>query len=255
MRITLIGGAGVVGQSLIPHLSARNELRVLDLVPLPEAHGVEGVVGDALDMEVLATSMENADAVVHLAALVPKHLGPSHPRTRRAFDVNVYGIYAALSQAAAAGVRHFLHASSLSVYREYGSVPVDTSLPPDSADPYGLSKLLAEEVCARVAAQHPAMTITSLRLAVPTTEELWPLWRSPSTPDAEPTAPRFGDKAIAALHPSDLAAAIEWALGREGGYRALSVAGDLDGVTFAGDRGWQPRFRGAESSAGASSKA
>lgn len=244
MRITLIGGAGVVGQSLIPYLGQRHEIRVLDLHPVPPRFNVESLVGDVLDPGALGSAIRGADAIVYLAAVVPKQLSAQHPRTRRAFEVNVYGLFSALSSAVDHTVPRFVHVSSLSVFREYGKVPVDTSRPPDATNPYGMSKLLAEQTCATIAAANPGMSVTSLRLAVPTTEELWPLWRSPSTPDAEPERIRFGDVEVAALHPSDLAAAMEWALERDGAYLRLAVTGDLHGVTFAGPRGWVPRFGG-----------
>ncbi|WP_373692874.1 NAD-dependent epimerase/dehydratase family protein [Agromyces silvae] len=227
----------------MPHLRD-HELTVLDVTTAGRLDGAEFRQGSALDETTVERAIEGRDAVIHLAAVVPKGAAMhDESKVRAAFDVNVRSVYLALQRARAAGVRSFVHVSSMSVYAQYGVIPIDPHSSPDALTPYGLTKRLGEQTCAAFAAADTNLTITSLRLAVPTTEDLWPLWRSPSTPDAEPTAPTMADgRTVAALHPSDLAAAVEWALIRRGAYTAIPVAGDVDGETFLRPAGWRPRM-------------
>lgn len=246
MHVLMIGGGGVVGRSLLPYLSAAHRLTVLDRQPL-RTDLADTVVGDATDLATLRTAMEEADAVLHLAAVVPRGKEEhDDARVRAAFEVNVTGAYLALRAAVACGVRRFVHTSTMSVYRNYGRVPIDASLPPDSTQPYGQSKRLAEQLCAAADADG-ALTATSLRLAVPTTDDLWPYWRSPGAPHSEPVLPALDDGTpYSSLAPADLARAVEAALTREGPYAACAVTGDIDAVTLYNDPtpqvlGWRPQ--------------
>lgn len=244
MKILIIGGAGLVGRSLLPYLPS-HEVSVLDTADGAALDVAAYHRGSALDDALVRRAVEECEAVVHLATVVPR--GPDDQvaaKVQAAFDVNVRSVYTALLTAQAAGVKSFVHASSMSVYAQYGSIPIDPLSAPDSLTPYGLTKRLGEQTCAAFASANSGMTITSLRLAVPTTEEIWPQWRSPGSSDAAPVTPTMGDgRPILALHPSDLAASIEWALIRRGGYAIIPVAGDAQGDSFLSPRGWQPRMR------------
>lgn len=228
----MIGGAGVVGRSLIDHLDS-HRLTVLDRVQAP-APSIS-IIGDATDSETLRAAMRGIDAVLHLAAIVPRGDEVADDRrVRAAFDVNVTGVYLALRAARECGIRRFVHFSTMSVHADYGRVPIDPDAAPDSIEPYGQSKRLAEEACA-AAALTGDLTTTSLRLAFPTTDALWPLWRSPGSPEARPIRPSLADGTeFDALAPSDLARAVEHALSRRGGHTAVTVTGDRDGVTRLG---------------------
>lgn len=71
-----------------------------------------------------------------------------------------------------------------------------------------------------------SITVTSLRLAYPTTAEDWPRWRSPVVPEEEPEAIGMEDgTAHIGLHPEDLVAAVRAAAQRErgGAYEAIAV--------------------------------
>jgi 2-alkyl-3-oxoalkanoate reductase len=236
MRLLMIGGAGLVGRSVLPELVRSHGVTVLDRDRL-DAPGAASIVGDARDARALTEAMADAEGVVHLAAIVPRGERADDPELiRRTFDLNVTGVYLALRAALANGIRSFVHVSTMSVFASYGRVLIDAAASPDSRQPYGLSKRLAEELCASFSRERQ-MTVTSLRLAYPTTEELWPLWRSPGTPDAIPARPALEDGIeFDALAPSDLARAIDAALRRRGTYAAVPVTGDADGVSFRDDR-------------------
>lgn len=236
VRVVLIGGAGMVGRLLCAHLTG-HDLVVLD--PAAEGPG-EHVAADLTDPRAPAV-IAGADAVVHLAAVVPRTADPA--RVSAAYAVNVGSTHLALDLAGRHELTAFVHVSTMSVYADYGQRPVDPAAPPDAVEPYGLSKRLAEEVCRTLAARAPRPAVCSLRLAYPTPDADWPAWRRPDS--GELTRPRLADGTpSAALAAGDLAAAVEAGLRHRGGYRAFPVVGDPRTLTGTDDTaevlGWAP---------------
>ena len=253
MRITLIGGKGGVGTSLVDAWRAEHELSVLDRSTAP-LRGVRDVVGDAEDPEALSTALEGAEAVVHLAAHLPHGSEEEQlPETAAAIGVNVGSVLLALRLARRLGARSFVHISSLSVFAGYGAAPIPAGAEPDATALYGFSKRLAEHAL-RLAVEGPAptdgesaLTVTSLRLAFPTTAEAWPSWVVPrSVERTEPVLNTMDDGTpISSLHPADLAAAVMAALRRDRGeaYEAIAVtaaAHTIEDATTARLLAWQP---------------
>jgi len=143
------GGAGFVGRHLVEALQRRGEaVRVLDLVPVM---GVDSVVGSILDPEAAAGSMRGADTVFHLAGNAQLWSADAAEFDR----VNHLGTRMVAEAARAAGVRRFVHCSSLTTL-----VGVGTSIGASTANesvrlaaeemlgPYPRSKLLAERAAA-----------------------------------------------------------------------------------------------------------
>lgn len=243
MRILIIGGSGYVGSMMLPGLAAVHEIRVLDLVPPPGEH--DHVVGSATDPAALAAALDGVDAVVHAAMGQRSETDWPYPDHAGAFEVNVASIHATLEAAHAAGVTRAVLIGSLSVF---GDEPVplmervlDETSEPDAADVYGVTKRLAEQV-GRIAADARGMTVTVLRLALPTPDEAWPRWALPVLD--EPAEFRRQDGTLVpALAASDLVAAVGAALAREGGgYDVFHIAGGGWSTDKARDvLGWEPR--------------
>lgn len=108
MKLAITGGTGFVGRHLITlALAKKHEVRALTRTPQPEIRGVEwieGAIDPALNLERL---VEGAEAVIHVA-------GAINAADRAAFSAcNVDGTAAMLAAAQAAGVRRFVHVSSL----------------------------------------------------------------------------------------------------------------------------------------------
>jgi len=192
--------------------------------------------------------MQGCDVVVHLAAVVPRNReGDADGDVQQAFAVNVASVHLSLQLAARAGVTRLIHISSMSVYHRYGREPVDVTQPPDASKPYGLTKRLAEEVC-KSSVHLPGLTVCSLRLAFPTPDADWPLWRPPHGRQ-QPTLRTRGDGIpLHALSASDLAGGLEAAIDYSGPYRAFCLLGDDDGRSVIGDDtatvlGWRPTRR------------
>ena len=89
------------------------------------------------------------DAVVHLAAVSNDPMGNLDEGVT--YDVNLTGTVALARIAKEAGVRHFVFASSCSVYGQSGAEFRSELDPPDPLTPYAKSKVLAERELALVA--------------------------------------------------------------------------------------------------------
>ncbi|TDD68326.1 NAD(P)-dependent oxidoreductase [Jiangella aurantiaca] len=234
MRVLVIGGAGMVGSNVVPHLAERHTVRVLDPRPV-DVDGVESVLGDARSPDDVKAALDGVDGVVHMAAAVPRVLGYDPVANGLAFEVNVGSLHLAMSLAAAAGARAFVHISTMSVFEAYATRPVDPTAAPDAIAPYGLTKRLGEQV---VAALSPALELPacSLRLIFPTPDADWPQWRSPEGLPPRSMRMRDGSGApIPALAAADLAAAIDRALEWAGPYRPFTVTADIAGVSVVPD--------------------
>ncbi|MFZ5617939.1 MAG: NAD-dependent epimerase/dehydratase family protein, partial [Pseudomonadota bacterium] len=146
MTLSLVtGGAGFVGRHLVRALKARGEsVRALDLVA---AADVETIIGSIDDSAIAAKAVTGADTVFHLAGNAQLWA-----KDRSAFErVNHLGTRVMLEAAVKAGVRRFIHCSSLTTLIGE-KTPIGTSnadegilLSPDEMlGPYPRSKRLAE---------------------------------------------------------------------------------------------------------------
>lgn len=129
MTLALTGGTGFVGQATLDAIE-RHRLPARALaraIPADDRKGVEWVGGSLADSEALASLVEGAEAVIHIAGLTST-LEPA------AFETaNVTGTLALIEAAKAAGVPRFVFVSSLAARR-----------PELSA--YGASKARAEKI-------------------------------------------------------------------------------------------------------------
>lgn len=246
MRILLIGGAGMLGTHTSRHLSARHDVRVLDRVP-STVEEVSSVVGDATDPAAVEQALAGeVDAVVHMAAVVPTGEPDEDPATvAAAFAVNAGSVHLALTRAASAGVSAFVHVSTLSVFHSYIRQQVDVREEPDSPEPYGLTKRLGERVCAALAPVS-GIGVVSLRLAFPTPDADWPLWRPPRPGNTARAMAMPDGSGLPGLSMVDAACAFEAAIAYRGPYRALAVTGGHEGVALTGSDthevlGWRPQ--------------
>jgi UDP-glucose 4-epimerase len=141
--ILVTGSAGRVGRAAVAALRAQGRtVRGFDL--RPSGTGGEEVVGSLEDAQALSEAMKGVSAVLHLGAFMSWA-----PADRdRMFAVNVEGTRRLLDAASASGLRRFVFASSGEVYPEnrpeFLPVTEDHPLCPNS--PYGLTKLLGEEL-------------------------------------------------------------------------------------------------------------
>jgi nucleoside-diphosphate-sugar epimerase len=146
-RIFITGANGFIGRAMAQRFRDLGaQVSGVDLVADP-AHDVIG--GDTTSPESWEAALAGVDTVVHTAAL----LGSSHPR-ERAWHVNVLGTSRVLHASAAAGVRRFVHFSSVAAYGFDFPENVDESYPIRvNGDVYTDTKVNSEAV---VLAAHAA---------------------------------------------------------------------------------------------------
>jgi nucleoside-diphosphate-sugar epimerase len=106
---------------------------------------VTWVEGDLSDREALARLVEGAEAVVHVAAV---YRTAGHPDSYYR-DVNVGGTERLLEAAARAGVRRFVHTSTVGVHGSVRNPPADESAPFEPGDVYQETKAEAETLALR----------------------------------------------------------------------------------------------------------
>jgi len=113
----LTGASGYVGNRLLDQLDSSRFTRIVCLVrhrdsipaEMTDREGVELAVGDLLAAETYSACLEGCDTVIHLAAVTGK------ARPRAYFNVNAEGTRQLLEVATRAGVRNFLHISTIAV--------------------------------------------------------------------------------------------------------------------------------------------
>jgi nucleoside-diphosphate-sugar epimerase len=101
---------------------------------------------DLLDRDGLRPALADAGALVHLAARVHVMRESARDPLGEFRRVNVDGTRLLLEQAAGAGVSRVVFASSVKAVAEASEAPLTESTPPRPRDPYGVSKLEAEQV-------------------------------------------------------------------------------------------------------------
>lgn len=241
MRVLVVGGSGYVAGLLLPVLRQRHAVRVLDLRSPPA--GAEHVVGSATNYADLRRAVDGMDAVVHCA--MGSHEWSTPEGAADAFDVNVKSVHLTLLAARDAGVRHAVHISSLSVYRELTQRRLDETVPPDATDLYGLTKRLGEEVCLAAAAEF-GLSVNVLRLVWPTPDEIWPAWGPWQTPELL----HADDGTL--IHPtraSDVGRALLLALDHRDGCQLFTISGDESARWWSTAKarqvlGWSPTAEG-----------
>lgn len=150
MKLALTGATGYTGGRLLASLLADGyEVAALARAgsvrdPLRQS-GARLVEGDLASREALGRLVEGADAVIHVAAV---YRTAGHPDAYY-HDVNVGGTERLLEAAAAAGVRRFVHTSTVGVLGHVARPPGDEESPLAPTDVYQRTKAEAETLALR----------------------------------------------------------------------------------------------------------
>lgn len=167
-RVLVTGAFGLIGSAVLDTLRA-NGIAVTALSNVEPAGpaGVDRVVvGDAGDVDVVRSALADVTAVVHLAALPSPH----HGSAVDVFAGNTRATFVVLDEAAKAGVRRAVIASSYSILGLPFSpemlhppyFPLDVDTPLQVADCYALAKQ-TDEATADMMARRYGMTVVALR--------------------------------------------------------------------------------------------
>lgn len=146
MTILVTGSSGRVGSSVVKALLSQGKgVRGFDARASQHVSpGYSETVGSFDDPQHCAAAVQGASAILHLGAFMSWK-----PEDRdRLFAANVEGTRRLLEAAAKAGVQRFVFASSGEVYPENlpAFLPVTEKHPLNPTSPYGLTKLLGEEL-------------------------------------------------------------------------------------------------------------
>lgn len=146
-KVLVTGASGFTGSWVLKELASRNisiRAMVRDASKFKQASlsNVEVVEGDLGNHDSLASAVNGVDAVIHIAAIFRQAGLPDEAYTQ----VNVEGTRKLLEFACAAGVKRFIHCSTIGVHGHITNPPATEEAPFDPGDVYQRSKLAGELV-------------------------------------------------------------------------------------------------------------
>lgn len=163
MNILVTGGSGTVGKYIVDELLAHKySVGVLDIIA-PRQHDVAYHKVNVLNLSDVEQAMRGYSVVVHCAGI--PH--PLNDPPEKVFDVNVNGTFNILEAAVRNNIKKVIFTSSESTLGfafmtnrmspEY--IPIDENHPLRPQDPYGLSKVIGEQICRTYSARYGIRTI------------------------------------------------------------------------------------------------
>lgn len=172
--IVVTGGCGYLGSQLIRDLTTRIKgppprIRIVDnlhggqvraLMGLPAEGDYQFIEGDIMDPSVLRLALQDADVVIHMAAIVRSPMDFNDPIWLA--QVNQWGTAHLVEAALNAVVKHLIFTSSAAVYGPGG--PFAETDPCRPQGPYAQTKHVAEEYVRKAHAR--GLRVTALRLGM-----------------------------------------------------------------------------------------
>lgn len=156
MKVAVTGAAGFVGTNLVNQLVA-NGHDVVAIDRVSPAHAVESsqvtwLAADIFDQDALASAFDGVDTVYHLVAMITLK-----QKDELAWRINTQGVASTARAALKAGVRRFVHCSSIHSFDQYtdsGIVDEQSLRSEDPALPvYDRSKWAGEQELRKVIAE------------------------------------------------------------------------------------------------------
>lgn len=152
MRVLITGGTGFIGSRLaLQCLENGDSVRILGQENTPvelsnrqlaEASGAEVWLAPVTDRERIFEAAKDMDVVYHLAAAQHEANVPD----QHFWDVNVTGTKNVLDASVGAGVKRFVHGSTIGVYGSALQGTLDENSPPAPDNIYGITKLEGEQI-------------------------------------------------------------------------------------------------------------
>ena len=165
--VFITGGAGYVGAMLVPRLLQEgHRVTILDLMiygedVLPKNPALTVIKGDIRNQELLKSSIQGHDVVIHLACISNDPSFELNPELGRSINLTPFRPMVEISKNA--GVKRFFYASSSSVYgiKDEPNVHEDMSLEP--LTDYSVFKMNCEQILSEY--QSNDFTTTTIRPA------------------------------------------------------------------------------------------
>jgi len=153
------GGAGFIGSALVRSLLDEGvAVRILDDLSTGKRENLDGLDhrlrfhrGDVRDPAAVMDAVRGADAVFHLAAVASVQESLRDPVSTH--GVNVGGTLAVLEAARSAGVPRVVLACSAAAYGTNPSLPLSEDESPQPISPYGMHKIMCEQLGALYTAE------------------------------------------------------------------------------------------------------
>jgi dihydroflavonol-4-reductase len=161
--IAVTGATGFLGSHLCERLISEGyEVSILarneEKAKRYEGRVVKTVIGDIADRQVVAEFVDGADIVVHLVSNFRTASGPPESYSH----INVDGTAAVLEAAEKAGVKRFVHCSTIGVHGSVKETPANEESPFNPGDLYQETKVQSEALV-RAAIGKSAMEIVIIR--------------------------------------------------------------------------------------------
>jgi UDP-glucose 4-epimerase len=162
MNVLVTGGSGLVGKYVVDALSQAHKVSVLDIREPASPRPFYWV--DVMNLPALSHALSHGfDAIVHMAGIP----NPLNDPAEKIFAINTVGTFNVLEAAARAGIKKLVFVSSESTLgfafmtqlATPSYIPIDEEHPLAPQDPYGLSKLLAEQICRSYSLRYGIQTI------------------------------------------------------------------------------------------------
>lgn len=137
--VLISGASGFLGRHLISSLKQDYNITTMGKTPVPE---LENVFADFTDTNI--NDLPQVNYVIHAAGkahVVPKTI----KEKEEFFQVNLEGTKQLLNALTRNKPKSFVYISSIAVYGQDSGLHIDEDFPLSASDPYGLSKLKAEE--------------------------------------------------------------------------------------------------------------
>lgn len=148
--VLVTGGAGYIGSHVVRQLGERGDnIVVLDNLSTGHKHAVlhgELIIGDTGDKALVTKILreKNIDAIIHFAAntVVPE----SVEKPLQYYRNNTVNVINLLECAQDVGVKHIIFSSTAAVYGTPDTLMVTEQSPTRPESPYGMSKLMSENI-------------------------------------------------------------------------------------------------------------
>ena len=147
MKVLVTGGCGYKGHVLVPKLlEAGCDVRVVDTQWFGNFHPthsrLEVQTGDVRHLDTI--SFDGVDAIIHLASIANDPCGDLNPKLT--WETSCLATMQLADEAARLGIKHFIYASSGSVYGVKQEAQVTEELSLDPISEYNTTKMVSERV-------------------------------------------------------------------------------------------------------------